>query len=271
MKLDDLSRRLRAVRVEQADLEALVLAEFVTGLPRAKLLAGDFRLRPTQAGRLRQLIRRRGRQPLAYLLKRKEFYGLNFYVDRRVLIPRPESEDLVEAALELGTGFRRLYDVGCGSGCLAISYLKAHPGKPPAAHLLDANRQALRVARKNCRRHSIGRATFTLRSVSDLPAGYFAPGSLILANLPYLDITKRRAYERGSPGLRSEPPSSLYAGSGGLEFYELLLKACAGQNLTLVCECLPPQRPVLEELAAGSGLRVAGRRGLATVFRSLTR
>ncbi|MYB40173.1 methyltransferase domain-containing protein [Candidatus Saccharibacteria bacterium] len=271
MKLDELSRRLRGVGVEQADLEALVLAEFVTGLTRAKLLAGDFKLRPTQAGRLRQLIRRRGRQPLAYLLKRKEFYGRNFYVDRRVLIPRPESEDLVEAALGLGTGFGRLYDVGCGSGCLAISYLKTRAGKPPGVQLLDASRQALRVARKNCRRHSIGRVTFSLQDVSALPAGYFAPGSLILANLPYLDITERGAYERGSPMLRSEPAASLYAGGGGLELYGSLLKACAGQDLTLVCESLPPQRAALEKLAAAGGFRPNGRRGLATVFSPLTK
>ena len=96
--------------------------ELATDLPRVKILAGDFRIGYRQKIRLRRLVRRRKRLPLAYLKGEKEFYGRDFYVSRQTMIPRPESEDLIGLALGERKSFGHVYDIGAGSGCLGISY-----------------------------------------------------------------------------------------------------------------------------------------------------
>ena len=265
MTLESLTGLLRSRGVEQARLEALVLIEFVGRLPRAKVVAGDFQLSAAAAKRLRKLALRR-RQPLAYLTKRKEFRGLSFYVDQRVLIPRPESEDLVEAALALKPTPELVYDVGCGSGCLAISYLAAASKHPLRTVLIDNSRGALRVARKNCRRHRVAGVTFEQRNLLNLPECYFMPGSLILANLPYLDVRRRLDYERTCPTLLEEPPGALYCAQRGLGLYRNLLANCRGQDLTIVCEHLDEQRAEMEEMATEAGFHLTSRHGMASVL-----
>lgn len=163
--------------------------------------------------------------PAAYLTKQKEFYRLNFYVDKNVLIPRPETEGLVELAinaikdLKLRTKNRkplRILDLGTGSGCIIISLAKNLNPKSSNLQLFasDISPQAIIVARKNSKRHKVkikfadghllqpwGRQTF----------------DVIVANLPYL---KRRT----DPSTKFEPTGALIAAKKGLKLYEQLFR-----------------------------------------------
>lgn len=270
MTLNELSRLIRREAIRQPDLEALNLLELVSRLPQAKILAGDFKLNKSQIKKLKQLAKKRRKLPLAYIKKEKEFYNLNFYVDKNVLIPRPESEDIINLALSLKTKPSRIYDLGCGCGCLGISYLKTLKSDLKI-DFLDISRKALKITQKNCRRHQIEGANFKRLNVSELEKPFFMPGSLILANLPYLDIRRRHSYEKRCPELKSEPRVALYALKNGLELYRSLLTNCRNQNLNIICESLKDQRAGLISLARNNGYALKAQEGLATAFVPLKR
>ncbi len=270
MTLDDLSRLIQKYGIPQPRLEALNLLELVSHTPQTKILAGDFKLNKHQIRKLERLVQHRRKLPLAYIKKKKEFYGLNFYVNKNVLVPRPESEDIVDLALSLEVKSGHIYDVGCGSGCLGISYLKTSRLNLKA-HFLDISRKALRIAEKNCRRHGINGASFGNENISNLEQGYFPSGCLIMANLPYLDIRRRNSYEKDCPELQSEPRLALYALDNGLDLYRSLFASCRGQNLNIVCETSKDQQADLADLAHNHGYAVKIQKGLATAFTSLER
>ena len=267
MTLLGLSKLLADNRqIEQPHLEALNLLEIVSRLPQSKLLAGDFQLTGEQTSQLGRLIRLRRHLPLAYLRGEKEFYGLAFHVNACTLIPRPESEDLVSLALERRRHFKNVYDVGAGSGCLGISYAHHSPSPSAQFHFIDRSAGALAVAQKNCRRHEITAAHFIHQNIYHLEEAVFEDDGLILANLPYLDHKLRQRFERACPELQSEPAEALFAGGGGIEFYQQLFKLCRQRRLTLVCESLVEQQPALEQAAASSGFRLRRRLNLASLF-----
>ncbi len=169
---------------------------------------------PAALDRFEALVTRRLRfEPVAYLLGRREFYGRSFRVDARVLTPRPETEHLVEAALERiprpAAGYRIL-DVGTGSGILAATLAQERPDAVVFA--CDRSREALELAAAN-RAPRLHQA--------DLVAAV-ADGSLdmVVANLPYLDPA---AQDRDPPDLRHEPEMALYAGEQGLALNRRLL------------------------------------------------
>ena len=268
MTLDDCGRLIQKYGIPQPRLEALNLLELVSHTPQTKILAGDFKLNKHQIRKLERLIQRRRKLPLAYIKKKKEFYGLEFYVNKNVLVPRPESEDIIDLALGLEVKSGQIYDVGCGSGCLGISYFKTSAFNFKA-YFLDISRKALRIAAKNCRRHRINGASFSNENISNLKQDYFASGSLIMANLPYLDIRRRNSYEKDCPELKGEPRLALYATDNGLNLYRGLFASCHGQNLNIVCETSKDQQADLADLARNHGYKVKTQKGLATAFTSL--
>lgn len=161
----------------------------------------------------RLLARRAGREPLAYITGVREFWALDFEVTPGVLIPRPETELIVEAALALFPGSNdrlTIVDVGTGSGCLAVSLAIERPASTVVA--TDVSPAALEVARRNARRHGVdGRVTFH-------EADLFAPGvdrvDLIVSNPPYVPAPSRPALQ---PEVRDHEPSvALFGGSDGL-------------------------------------------------------
>ena len=173
------------------------------------------------------MVRRRlRREPVAYILGRRGFRRIELAVDRRVLIPRPETELLVELAVEVGP--RRLLDVGTGSGAVALAVADELPGCEVTA--TDTSAGALEVARGNAARLGLAeRVRFlegTIPGVED--AGAEAEGArfdLIVANLPYVA-------ERDWPGLapevtRWEPREALLAGPDGLDAYRSLARPAA--------------------------------------------
>ncbi len=220
---------LRAAGIATAALDADVLLAHVLGVSKEMLYAHpDTEMSLGAERRYRDLIERRAKgEPVAYLRGFKEFYGLRFIVDPRVLIPRPETETLVDAARELIAGRAlTVADVGTGSGAVAIA-IAAHER---AVHVIatDISNDALVVARENTLRNGVA-DRIELRE-GDLFAPIAEPVDLVVANLPYLrdDTLEHLVGERTS--LAFEPRLAVTAGKDGLE---LIWRAAADLHRVL--------------------------------------
>ena len=175
---------------------------------------------PTEANaRFDSLIRRRLMgMPIAYLLGSREFYGRVFQVDARVLVPRPETEVLLEAALEYAreTRVATVVDVGTGSGILAITLALEIPTCRVWA--VDRSADALAVAGLNVDRHGVADRVNLL--LGDLLTPVSLPADVIVANLPYVPTAEVDQLQRE---VRQEPRGALDGGSDGLDLYRRLL------------------------------------------------
>lgn len=231
-------------------LDAEVLLMDLLGTDRARLYLAYPDTAPGEiAGRFREWIERRAAgEPVAYLTGYREFMGLDFQVDRRVLIPRPETEFLVEWALERlqtsATGRKLVVDIGTGSGAVAVSLAHLLPdGVNPVIVGSDRDRQALQVAAMNRDRLAPGRVELVLGDLLEWCGGRI---DLLLANLPYLRQDQAHA------GLAWEPDIALYAGVDGLDLYRRLFPR-ATERLNpggaLICEIDPDQSAPIHELA----------------------
>src|SRR2546428_12142037 len=207
---------LRAAGIPTAALDADVLLAHVLGVSKETLYAHpDSEMSHGAQRRYGELVDRRARgEPVAYLRGFKEFYGLRFTVDPRVLIPRPETETLVDAARELIAGRAvTVADVGTGSGAVAVA-IAAHER---TVHLIatDISIDALVVARENTLRNGVADRV-ELRE-GDLLAPIADPVDMVVANLPYLryDFLARLVGERTS--LEFEPRLAVMAGNDDLQ------------------------------------------------------
>lgn len=232
----------------EARLEARVLLEYVLRRPRTWIYQHlDQNLEPDQVTHFNQLIAARlGGEPLAYLLGRREFYGRTFLVDRRVLIPRPETEDLIEQALAFIRAEKprdpRIVDVGTGSGAIAVTIAAEVPGARVIA--VDRSAGALVVAQENARRLGVARQVEFVRA--DLLAGLAGPFDLILANLPYVPSQE---ISRLQPEVQFEPRQALDGGPDGLDLYRRLFVQARG--------LLAPQGALIGEIAWDQGALAA--------------
>ncbi len=200
---------LRAAGVEEARFDAEVLLAQATGWDRAKLAADPQAEVPAGAGRrFGEMVRRRlRREPVAYILGRKWFRRIELAVDRRVLIPRPETELLVELALDLRPG--TVLDVGTGSGAIALAIADELPGCAVTA--TDTSAAALEVARLNAQRLGLaGRVRFVEGSLPEDERF-----DLTLANLPYIAELEWPSLQ--PEVTRWEPREALLAGVDGLD------------------------------------------------------
>lgn len=187
--LDWASARLAASGSESPRLDAQLLLSEVTGIRRAAMLAYPERTVAAEAEHaFRQLVaRREAHEPIAYVLGRREFYGRTFRVDRRVLVPRPETEMLVEIGVRAVRAWRDrgvepvVVDVGTGSGAIAVSVAAETEAQVLA---IDASPAALDVARANAERLGCGRRVQPVQG--DLLDGFSGPVHVLLANLPYV-------------------------------------------------------------------------------------
>lgn len=230
--------------VEDARLTAEVFLAEALDLGRAQLYARPEQpLTSKQARSYARMVRRALRgEPLAYIVGHREFFGLDLIVAPGVLIPRPETELVVERALAWAQPREGealiIADVGTGSGALAVS-LAAHL---PAARLyaLDRSLEALNLAGLNSIRHGVASRVVSLHG--DLLAPLPKPADLIVANLPYLTPAEMRALPRP---LRYEPQEALYGGPDGLGFYRELMAQAP--------HCLRPNGAIIFEIGAGQG------------------
>src|SRR3989344_387561 len=249
------TKKLQAKNIKNASLDAEVLLSFILIKPKEFLYTYPEKvLTSGQTRRLNSLVKRRAKgEPIAYLTNHKEFYGLDFYVDKRVLIPRPKTELLIDEVLNYinqprsrGIHPRRaarinssptrreikIADIGTGSGCIAVA-LKKHLPKSEV-YATDISKSALVVAKKNARRHKVKIKFFQgdllkplitrRRNVDVSPS--LPRIDIIVANLPYLDnaLNRRRHWPMSPAALRYEPRKALAGGKYGLEIYEKFFK-----------------------------------------------
>jgi release factor glutamine methyltransferase len=213
--------QLRRSGLDAAGREAALLLGALLAWSEARVLAHDGD--PVPAGterRFRSLLdRRRAGEPVAYLLGEREFFGRPFTVDSRVLIPRPETEQLVELALAARLPARaRALDIGTGSGCLAVTLAAERPAWTVVA--TDLSIPALDVARANARRHQVDDRVHCVAAdlCSGLDLGSF---DVVVGNPPYVEEGVVPFLSRDVRDF--EPRVALVGGSGGLETMAHLL------------------------------------------------
>jgi release factor glutamine methyltransferase len=251
---DDLKKR----GVEGARLDAELIVGQALGIERIKVIVGGERqLEPAELEHIRALFkRRRGAEPVAYLRGFREFYGRNFRVDRRVLVPRPDTEILVQVALDATRHLdlsARVLDLCTGSGCVAITLKLERP--TIVVDATDLSEGAIAVARDNAQR--LG-AVFNVRfAVGDLFSALGDPSpryDLITANPPYIatgEIAELQADIRDH-----EPHLALDGGADGLDLVRRIVAEAPkwlAQNGTLAMEIGAGQAPAVEELLRKRG------------------
>lgn len=253
---------LRAARVDSPRLDAELLLEEATGRGRAALAADpDAMVSAPEARRFGAMIRRRvGREPVAYILGRKGFRHIELISDSRGLIPRPETELLVEVALECQPA--SVLDVGTGSGAIALAVADEMPGTEVVG--VDTSPPALELATENARALGLeGRVTFALGTLPE--TGAF---DLLLANLPYV---KEADWPGLQPEIRDyEPRAALVSGPDGLDAIRGLLRTIGERApaRAVALEVGEGQARAVGELVAAAGFPdVSIRRDLAGIER----
>ena len=251
----------RARGIEKPRLDAEVLLAHALESTRTQLVIDAKRpLEPEELARFRALVkRRRAREPVAYLLGVREFYGRQFRVDKRVLIPRPDTETLVDVALartlERSLSMRAL-DLCTGSGCVAITLSRERP--TARVHATDLSEDALLVARENALRLGAYGVSFTRGDLFDaLPAGC-GPFDVIVANPPYIATDE---VERLDWDIKEfEPRLALDGGADGLATVRRIVEGAP--------ERLAPGGFLATEVGAGEAVeavRVFEARGFSEV------
>lgn len=269
--LDDATRQLSSAEIPSARLDAELLLAHTVRKPRTWLHGHndeELEARQLEIARAR-LDLRLDRVPVAYIIGHKEFYGHTFKVTTATLIPRPESEALIELLGEavpknerlIAERPLRLVDVGTGSGSLGITAKLQYPELDVT--LTDVSRHALNVAEENARALQ---ADVELIQ-SDLLTSYPFVADIIVANLPYVDIEWQR-----SPETDHEPASALFAANHGLALiFDLIVqtkeKLAIGGKLIL--EADPEQHPAIKKEAAKYGLVLHQERDYGLLFDKL--
>lgn len=200
-----------------------------------------------QEKKFKALISRRTKgEPVAYLTNNKEFYGLNFYVDKRVLVPRPETELLVNETIKLlkakGCKLKAISDIGTGSGCIAISLAKQLPKSTILA--TDVSEKALQVAKINAKIHKVKIKFFQGDLLAPLKKQKI---DIIIANLPY---GAKNIWENDN-SIKFEPKIALYAKKSGLAIYEKFFKQIADFKLKpkyIIIEIDPSQTEAIKKI-----------------------
>jgi release factor glutamine methyltransferase len=244
--------------IETARLDARLLIEHALGLsPHESTLKSERLLRAEEYERLQVLMARRAkREPLAYIVAEREFWSLSFKVSPATLVPRPDSETVIETALanitDRGTALTVL-DLGTGSGCLLLSLLHELPGATGVG--VDRCREALKIARENANQLSLSeRASFVC---ADWSNGLSASFDIILCNPPYISYED---LETLMPEvLNYEPRHALSGGSDGLESYRAVASLISDMlhvNGKIIFEIGMSQAADVSKILIENGLQV---------------
>ena len=259
---------LRAAGVDSPRLDAELLLAAATGRARERLATDpDGTVSGPEARTFGGFVRRRvAREPVAYILGRRGFRNLELRTDRRVLIPRPETELLVEVAVELEPA--RVLDVGTGSGAVALAIADELPASSVVA--VDTSAEAVAAATENASALGL-RERVDLRHGTVLVAAAAGPFDLVVANLPYVPTGERSSL---APEITSyEPDAALFAGADGLDAIRELLATLAPGGAgppaqAVALEIGAGQAAAVSDLVRGAGFgRVEARRDLAGVER----
>ncbi len=243
--LDQAATRLKEAGVPSARLDARLLLSQASGLSAETIYSHPEALVDPQVEEIfRHLVERRcRREPMAYIRGYREFYGRQFYVDQHVLVPRPETELLVEYALETlrpaGRRAQTVVDVGTGSGVIAVTLALEASGLQIIA--TDISLEALRVARRNAQMHGVEDRVHFVQM--DLLEGLSISAHGIVANLPYVPSGDLPYLD---PEVRCwEPEVALDGGLDGVELIRRLLDQARGR--------LQPGGVILLEIGHGQG------------------
>ena len=216
------TERLALTGVADASLEAEVLHRHALEADRAQFFATLHEpLAPSHQRQVDRSVRRRaGGEPLAYIIGRREFYGLDLFVNADVLVPRQETELLVDRVLEVAASHpecKRIADVGTGSGAIAVAVARHLPDA--TVYATDSSEEALRVADLNRRTHGVAERVDFLHG--DLLQPLPTPVDIIVSNPPYLSTGELSGL---APEVRREPASALDGGADGLRTIRRLLR-----------------------------------------------
>ncbi|MFH1661868.1 MAG: peptide chain release factor N(5)-glutamine methyltransferase [Candidatus Falkowbacteria bacterium] len=254
------THKLESENIPNPQIDAEILLSYILKKPcefllthpekkLSKLLIASYSLLVTQ--RLKNI-------PIAYITKTKSFYGLDFYVNKNVLIPRPETELIIEEVLKTKTN-ATIIDVGTGSGCIIITLAKLLENKKNKFFAIDISKKALSVARKNAKLNNVN------KKIKFLHGNLLEPilknpkylkylnnpknPIIITANLPYLTSTQIK----NSPSIQSEPKMALVAGNDGLKYYKIFFKQLNKLNnknldIKILCEIDPSQTIKIKKL-----------------------
>lgn len=207
--------KLANAGITQPRCEASSLLSYVLGRDRSFLIAHpEYELTEFENDRFFSAVERRSdREPFHLILGEKEFFGLGFSVERGVLIPRSETEILVERALDLLGDIEspRILDLGTGTGCISISILDSV--KDAHATAVDISSQALKLAKRNAIRHSVLDRLDLIRS--DLFSKVSGKFDLITANPPYIPVDEAASLQ--PEVIDFDPPEALFSGPDGLD------------------------------------------------------
>ena len=243
-----------SAKIDRLDAE-LILTDFLQVADRSYLAAhSNDELSDTNAIDA-QATRRAEGEPLAYILGYREFYGRRFFVTPNVLIPRPETETIIDIAKKLKPD--KILDVGTGSGCIAITLVLELPNTQVSA--VDISDDALRIAQKNAAHHN---AKVEFHKSNLLENYQPKPGTLIIANLPYVDAAWDWLDHKT---LDHEPSLALYAEQGGLELiYKLINQTPAG--CPLILEADPCQHEAIIKYAQKRNFTLVRQDGFIIYF-----
>ena len=238
-------------QIDQNDAE--ILLTHAIDKSRAFIIAHpEYKLNPSQKKQFKKYIKKRKENsPVAYIIGHKEFYNLDFKLNNYTLVPRPETELIVDKAIEKikEREIDLLLDIGTGSGCIPISILK-NINNQIKTIATDISKKALKVAKQNAKKHNVSidfrQGNLLEPTIKEIVE---AKNIIITANLPY--ITQKQ-YE-SEPSIRKEPKQALIAENEGLKYYEELIEQLEDinieeKNITLLFEIDPSQSKKIKEI-----------------------
>lgn len=260
--------KLNRTSTKSARLDALLILEKVTSFSRTRVLAYPEKgLSDTTLNKLNKMLEKRlNGEPMAYILSNKEFYGRDFFVNKNVLIPRPESETIISLLKKyLAPNSRvqpvkvnKLVDVGTGSGCLAITAKLELPELDVEA--CDILKKAIEIAKKNAKHLQANINFFESNLLENSTHGY----DIILANLPYVPDNLVV-----SSDVKAEPKLAVFSGVDGLYLMEKFLAQLENKLAVgglVFIECLEMQHPSVTKLAEEKGLKLLETENLIQIF-----
>ena len=207
-------------------IEAQTIIMHVLNINKIKLISDSLReLSIEESNNIEELIKRRlNYEPISYIVNKKEFYGFDFYVDSNVLIPRPETEELIDLVLDYAKDKNNISicDIGCGSGNIAVTLKKIFIGRNKNIDVsgIEISKNAFEVTKKNAF-NILGDEN--LINIINADALEFLPESkfdIIVSNAPYVALKDKASLQRD---LEFEPQNALYSGYDGLDFYRSFL------------------------------------------------
>jgi release factor glutamine methyltransferase len=257
---------LTRVGIGTAHLDALVLLEDCLKKDRAQLLAHpNTHLSEEQLKDLTAALNRRAsHEPLAYIRNKTEFYGREFYIDHRVLEPRPESETMIDLLKRLPMHkHQTIIDVGTGSGALAIT-AKLEFSKVDVM-ATDVDVSALKVAEQNCKKHACDVHFLKGNLLKPFYMHYHPEHYILLCNLPYVPDS----FHINRAAMR-EPTTAIFGGNDGLDLYRELftqLDPLAYKPEYILTESMPPQHELLKAIAREHNYQLHATEDFIQVFK----